>query len=167
MSYFSEWNQEIERVTKAGKSDDFVRTYYQLEQKAYEKILAGYPDAKWSGSFAELQKTLGFADQPLIFAGFLEGINESLVSPLDLDSLNDDSSIDLSIQFEKLLYNMYDAKAHWLYDLPDWDKVMPREDRMAIAKKYRTDHIAVSNKVGRNDPCICGSGKKFKNCCGR
>lgn len=21
-------------------------------------------------------------------------------------------------------------------------------------------------KVGRNDPCICGSGKKFKRCCG-
>ena len=22
-------------------------------------------------------------------------------------------------------------------------------------------------KVGRNDPCTCGSGKKFKSCCGR
>ena len=22
-------------------------------------------------------------------------------------------------------------------------------------------------KVGRNDPCSCGSGKKYKNCCGR
>lgn len=26
---------------------------------------------------------------------------------------------------------------------------------------------AVSNKVGRNDPCPCGSGKKYKNCCGK
>ena len=25
---------------------------------------------------------------------------------------------------------------------------------------------AVSNKVGRNDPCPCGSGKKYKKCCG-
>lgn len=24
-----------------------------------------------------------------------------------------------------------------------------------------------SEKVGRNDPCPCGSGKKYKNCCGR
>ncbi|MDD3191519.1 MAG: SEC-C metal-binding domain-containing protein, partial [Bacilli bacterium] len=23
------------------------------------------------------------------------------------------------------------------------------------------------DKVGRNDPCPCGSGKKYKNCCGR
>ncbi|MCW8327516.1 SEC-C domain-containing protein [Photobacterium sp. SDRW27] len=25
---------------------------------------------------------------------------------------------------------------------------------------------AVSDKVGRNDPCPCGSGKKYKKCCG-
>ena len=24
-----------------------------------------------------------------------------------------------------------------------------------------------TEKVGRNDPCPCGSGKKFKNCCGK
>lgn len=23
------------------------------------------------------------------------------------------------------------------------------------------------NKVGRNDPCPCGSGKKYKHCCGK
>jgi preprotein translocase subunit SecA len=27
--------------------------------------------------------------------------------------------------------------------------------------------IRVGPKVGRNDPCPCGSGKKFKNCCGQ
>ena len=25
----------------------------------------------------------------------------------------------------------------------------------------------VENKIGRNDPCPCGSGKKYKNCCGK
>jgi len=24
----------------------------------------------------------------------------------------------------------------------------------------------VTHKLGRNDPCHCGSGKKFKKCCG-
>ncbi|MBO6202420.1 MAG: SEC-C domain-containing protein, partial [Selenomonas sp.] len=24
-----------------------------------------------------------------------------------------------------------------------------------------------AEKIGRNDPCPCGSGKKYKNCCGR
>ena len=27
--------------------------------------------------------------------------------------------------------------------------------------------IRTAPKVGRNDPCPCGSGKKYKNCCGR
>ncbi|MDO8640876.1 MAG: SEC-C metal-binding domain-containing protein [Nitrosarchaeum sp.] len=27
--------------------------------------------------------------------------------------------------------------------------------------------IIVSENIGRNDPCICGSGKKFKKCCGQ
>lgn len=27
--------------------------------------------------------------------------------------------------------------------------------------------VKVAKKVGRNDPCPCGSGKKYKNCCGR
>lgn len=27
--------------------------------------------------------------------------------------------------------------------------------------------IRVKGKVGRNDPCPCGSGKKYKKCCGR
>ena len=33
-----------------------------------------------------------------------------------------------------------------------------------IAKKIIT--VAKGVKVGRNDPCPCGSGKKYKNCCG-
>ncbi|HSR49775.1 MAG TPA: SEC-C metal-binding domain-containing protein [Acidobacteriota bacterium] len=30
-----------------------------------------------------------------------------------------------------------------------------------------TPSVAVDRKVGRNDPCPCGSGKKYKQCCGR
>jgi len=31
----------------------------------------------------------------------------------------------------------------------------------------RTTYVREAPKVGRNDPCTCGSGKKFKKCCGR
>ena len=27
--------------------------------------------------------------------------------------------------------------------------------------------IVKERKIGRNDPCSCGSGKKYKNCCGK
>jgi preprotein translocase subunit SecA len=36
----------------------------------------------------------------------------------------------------------------------------------ALAHKAAQPSHDVS-KTGRNDPCPCGSGKKFKNCCGR
>jgi preprotein translocase subunit SecA len=31
----------------------------------------------------------------------------------------------------------------------------------------KTEPVRVDKKVGRNDPCPCGSGKKFKNCHGQ
>ena len=33
--------------------------------------------------------------------------------------------------------------------------------------KPKPKPVRTGPKVGRNDPCPCGSGKKFKNCCGR
>ena len=35
------------------------------------------------------------------------------------------------------------------------------------AGSHTTVKKSASEKVGRNDPCPCGSGKKYKNCCGR
>ena len=73
-------------------------------------------------------------------------------------------------------------------DLPPQDPSKVREhhakpiDRSKI-KEQRTDMLSQANsntqenqvtqpihvekKVGRNDPCPCGSGKKYKNCHGR
>lgn len=34
-------------------------------------------------------------------------------------------------------------------------------------EKPQAVSAAKSDKVGRNDPCTCGSGKKYKNCCGK
>jgi uncharacterized protein YecA (UPF0149 family) len=73
----------------------------------------------------------------------------------------------LEIDFEKLYYNMLDAKANWLYTLPEWDGILSTERRKEITKEFNASRIAVSSKVGRNDPCPCGSGLKYKKCCGK
>jgi uncharacterized protein len=47
-----------------------------------------------------------------------------------------------------------------------WRGKGPRPDSAPFsAGPGRQDHA--SSKVGRNDPCPCGSGKKFKKCCGK
>lgn len=37
------------------------------------------------------------------------------------------------------------------------------EDKPAVQQPY----VRTAPKVGRNDPCPCGSGKKYKKCCGK
>lgn len=70
-----------------------------------------------------------------------------------------------------------------LNQLADWQFLMPRSNfGQDFSKHYnqlrrslsRDDlpvlhpsSIKTPQKTGRNDPCPCGSGKKFKNCCGR
>ena len=43
----------------------------------------------------------------------------------------------------------------------------PVEARLAGDGPRQPRRVRPSQKVGRNDPCPCGSGKKYKNCCGR
>lgn len=44
------------------------------------------------------------------------------------------------------------------------EPTMVRNSRIPLPNKIRGE---VTLNVGRNDPCPCGSGKKFKKCCGR
>ena len=48
---------------------------------------------------------------------------------------------------------------------PGYDENTENPGLAATAQK--TQPIVNHNKVGRNDPCPCGSGKKYKQCCGR
>nr|DAD54186.1 TPA_exp: SEC-C motif domain protein [Clostridium autoethanogenum DSM 10061] len=100
--------------------------------------------------------------------GFLDGINDSLEKPLVLEDLNVDSKIAIKINFEKLYFNMLDAKADYLYDLPQWESIFSNQKRREIHKQWVSSKTIVNKtKVGRNDPCPCGSGKKYKQCCGK
>jgi len=42
-----------------------------------------------------------------------------------------------------------------------------RNEADAAAASGAPSKAAAKKKIGRNDPCPCGSGKKYKNCCGR
>jgi len=104
---------------------------------------------------------------PLQYVGFLDGANTSFVEGLDLDSLTEDSDVKAEFDFEKLLFNMHDAKAEWLYGLKEWDDIFDNEKQKEIDKEYKkTKTVVKGEKIGRNDPCPCGSGKKYKKCCG-
>jgi len=58
--------------------------------------------------------------------------------------------------FEGLLANIQHDVVHNIYHV-GIKKEPPRQKHAVVAGK----------KVGRNDPCPCGSGKKYKHCCGK
>ena len=170
MTYYETWIDNSENVKDQTSYTQYINAYYSMEKDAYDKILSAYPDnaALTSGKASELAAKLGFNKDTMdIFVGFLDGIKTSLNNELDVENVNDDSDIKLDIDYEKLYYNMKDAKATWLFKLPSWKKVLDENKTAEISRAYREANIAHSNKVGRNDPCPCGSGKKYKNCCGK
>ena len=172
MSYYKTWMDRSEDAVNQQTYVEYINKYYALEKNAYDLILNSYPDNKefTSGKAKDLAIKLGFTDDTMdIFLGFLDGIKASLKNgdSLDLEAVEDGTDIDLDIDYEKLYYNMRDAKADWLYGLKAWNKVLEDDKMKEITREYREANIAHSNKIGRNDPCPCGSGKKYKNCCGR
>lgn len=52
----------------------------------------------------------------------------------------------------------------WLQTINDWR--LENHDPGAGKSHVLQTAVAPSGKVGRNDPCPCGSGKKYKKCCG-
>ncbi|NLW03195.1 MAG: SEC-C domain-containing protein [Clostridiaceae bacterium] len=163
MSLYNEWRDKLEKNRETGAYQDFIKNYINAETEAYKNILKS-GNTLISGKLSELAEA--YEMDNVTFMGFLDGINSSLDNQLDLESLDQDSGIQLSINLEKLFYNMLEAKADWLYGLEEWDDRLSAEKRKEIRKKFHEDHRAVRTKVGRNDPCPCGSGKKYKKCCG-
>ena len=173
MSYYKTWMDKSEDASNRQEYIEYINRYYTLEKAAYERVLGSYPDNQefLNGKASELAGKLGFPKDSMdVFVGFIDGIRSSLTNgdAIDLEAIDDDYDFSLSIDYEKLYYNMRDAKADWLYDLPMWNDIFDEETKKALyLEQKKSGTIVVGEKVGRNDPCPCGSGKKYKKCCGR
>lgn len=167
MSLYEEWQKKVEEVQASQASyQDFWNSYFETEKEAYRSVLQGH-DTTISGTVTDLANKFNMS--PEMFIGYLDGANESFIDgPKSIDKLSADDVVTLDFDYEKLYFNMHKAKAEWLFGLPEWKNVLSDEKRHEITKEYRASQIFVrESKIGRNDPCPCGSGKKYKNCCGR
>jgi hypothetical protein len=53
------------------------------------------------------------------------------------------------------------------FDKQPWEKNMELEELARVYLKTGKALNGEGGRIGRNNPCVCGSGKKFKNCCGK
>ena len=165
MTLFEEWKELIENQTE-DSFPEFWKEYSEAETKIYSSILDD-PTAKLTGTLGELAEK--FEVRPVIFEGFLDGINDSIVNKNDFENMDENSQVEIEIIPETLFYNMIAADADYLYSLPQWVDILGEEKMKELAKKFKNSKTVRRDqpKVGRNDPCPCGSGKKYKHCCGR
>ena len=166
MALLNEW-YAVAYDEKANKGDiqRFWTNYFQLEKGVYEQLLTN-PDEEVKGSVKELAEKYNLS--LIEMAGFLDGINESLVEANPVEEMEEDTVVSLKFDKEKLYKNMVAAKAEWLYELPQWDEIFDEAAKKALfLEQKKSGTIIKDKKVGRNDPCPCGSGRKFKQCCGK
>ena len=165
MGLLQDWREYaygIELESKAGKA--IWDKYFKEEKAVYEQLLAD-PTNVVKGTVKELAQKYNMELKYMV--GFLDGINDSLKQPNPIEDMTEDTEVSLDIDLEKLYYNMVEAKAEWLYVLPQWADLLTPDRRKEIFLQQKTSGtVEKEKKVGRNDPCPCGSGKKYKKCCG-
>ncbi len=155
------YNQETDK----GELQRFWQRYFLLEKGVYEKLLEN-PDEIVEGTVKELAERFGLSIMDM--TGFLDGINESLITENPIEEMEEDTRVNLVFDKKRLYMNMVDAKADWLYELPQWEKIFDEDTRNKLyIEQKKSGTIVKKDKIYPNDPCPCGSGKKYKKCCGR
>lgn len=163
MTLYENWVDKA--FSKDGKSVDKIwDEYLPLEQKIYEYVL-GQKVTVLEGTISQL--AVRFNMTPEAIVAFIDGMNDALTTPFDMKTLEEETQVKIEIDFAKLFKKMVEYKAEHLYNLPEWDGIFDQETRRRLTMEQKKSRTVVhSEKIGRNDPCPCGSGKKYKKCCG-
>ena len=120
----------------------------------------------WQGAVA----LLGLAElEPLVRSAFQRGfIDETMLNFEDFEGDLERACAGQPLQPWR---GEFEPFGDVVEELSDWAGFQPKEERGEAAEDWRPDawpgmpaHNPFRN-VGRNDPCPCGSGKKFKKCC--
>jgi hypothetical protein len=160
--------QTIATVTRRGQlpreaTAAFLRDCFsQLEPQRDCYVWSGWLDAvAWLG-LTELKPLVQQAFQRgsidpewLTFTDFEEDLQYSVDYP-EAEPLNPDGDVTLF--------------GDTIEELSRWDAFKPEAPRqepshLKLSDAFGTPHRDPLRNVGRNDPCPCGSGKKFKKCC--
>lgn len=163
MSLYESWMAKA--FTKEGKSVDAVwDEYLPKEQKIYEYII-GEKAETLDGTVLELAERFSMTTEEIV--AFVDGINEALPKTYEINSLDENSEIHIVVDYEKLFKKMVEYKAEHLYTLPQWNNIFDEATQKTLTMEQKKSRTVIKGlKVGRNDPCPCGSGKKYKKCCG-
>ena len=152
------------------KEDEVIETIYDNVLKDYEEKLADIPEEVSN----EFEKTISLR---VIDSNWMEHIStmSHLREGVGLRGYANENPLDA---YTKEGYNLFDNMLNKINtDISIYllkSEIRQNTERKEVVKKVITndgkDTVKTSkksNKVGRNDPCPCGSGRKYKMCCGK
>ena len=166
MALLEQWREMAYNETVGQqKLQQLWGAYFQEEKNIYAQLLKN-PDAVVEGTVKELADKYGVSIMTM--TGFLDGINDSLKVQNPIEEMEEDTKVNLGFDKALLYKNMVAAEADWLYNLEEWQDIFDEETRKALYKEQKSSTTIVKDaNVYPNDPCPCGSGKKYKKCCGK
>ena len=166
MALLEQWREmAYSQTTDKQELQKLWAAYFEEEKNIYAELLKT-PDTVVTGTVKELAEKYGISLMSM--TGFLDGINDSLKEANPIEEMEEDTVVNLGFDKALLYKNMVAAEADWLYNLKEWDDIFDEETRKALYKEQKASTtIRKDPKVYPNDPCPCGSGKKYKKCCGK
>lgn len=166
MALLEQWREmAYSQTTDKQELQKLWAAYFEEEKNIYAELLKT-PDTVVTGTVKELAEKFGISLMSM--TGFLDGINDSLKEANPIEEMEEDTVVNLGFDKALLYKNMVAAEADWLYNLKEWDDIFDEETRKALYKEQKASTtIRKDPKVYPNDPCPCGSGKKYKKCCGK
>ena len=166
MALLKQWrDMAYSETANKGDLQRLWSDYFAKEKEIYAELLKT-PDQAVKGTVKELADKFGV--DVMTMTGFLDGINDSLKKPNPIEEMEEDTKVSLDFDNALLYKNMVAAGADWLYGLEEWNDIFDEETQKALYKEQKSSTtIRKEQKVYPNDPCPCGSGKKYKKCCGR
>ena len=166
MALLEKW-REVAYDDAAGKDklQALWAAYFKEEKEIYAQLLKN-PEEVVRGTVRELADR--YQVSVMTMTGFLDGINDSLKEANPIEEMEEDTEVNLGFDKALLYKNMVAAEADWLYNLEEWDQIFDQDTRKALYKEQKSSTTIVKEtKKSPNDPCPCGSGKKYKKCCGK
>ena len=166
MALLKQWrDMAYSETANQGDLQRLWTDYFEKEKSIYAELLKT-PDKVVKGTVKELAEKFGV--DIMTMTGFLDGINDSLKKANPIEEMEEDTKVSLGVDKELLYKNMVAAGADWLYNLEEWNDIFDEETQKALYKEQKSSTtIRKEQKIYPNDPCPCGSGKKYKKCCGR
>ncbi len=166
MALLEKWKETAYNQSLGQKELQKFWDAYFLEEKAIYAQLLKNPEEVVKGTVQELADK--YQVSIMTMTGFLDGINDSLVNANPIDEMDEGTVVNLGFDKKSLYKNMVAAGADWLYNLEEWEAIFDEDTRKSLYREQKASNTVVKEtKVYPNDPCPCGSGKKYKKCCGR